>query len=259
MSDIPKLIVIDLRRLGKLDQKASLNIDVSFSNRTTARTVFSRGAPLLISLFRGQVELMSESPFELMTGSAENKPRPGGPSKLTPRAKPMIVRSISNKPMTSAQNIANELLSSCNVSVSTQTVRNVLHSAGLIARTPRKKPYVSEVNRKRRLEFAMKYKNKPMDFWKKVIFSDESKSEIFTPPAYFNVLRHNLFDSAKKLSMENFFIFQQDNCPKHTAIVTKTWLLYHVPRRLETPPQSPDLNPIENLRMHLDTEVRKKI
>ncbi|GFR14302.1 hypothetical protein TNCT_15731 [Trichonephila clavata] len=66
MSDIPKLIVIDLRRLGKLDQKASLKFHVSFSNRTTARTVFSRGAPLLISLFRGQVELLSESPFELM-------------------------------------------------------------------------------------------------------------------------------------------------------------------------------------------------
>ncbi|GFY51101.1 caspase-3 [Trichonephila inaurata madagascariensis] len=60
----------------------------------------------------------------------------------------MIVRSATNKPMTSAQNIANELLSSCNVSVSSQTVRNVLHSAGLKARTPRKKPYISEVNSK---------------------------------------------------------------------------------------------------------------
>ncbi|GFU76726.1 transposable element Tcb2 transposase [Trichonephila clavipes] len=216
--------------------------------------------------------------------------------------------------MTSAQNIANELLSlsSCNVSVSAQTVRNVLHSAGLKARTPRKKPYISEVNRKRRLEFAMKYKNKPMDFWKKVIFSDESKFEIFTPPsireiwrknktafepknvlptlkygggnvmvwgcvahngagnlafidnkmndlAYIDVLRHNLLDSATKLSMENTFIFHQVNDQKHTAIVTKTWLLYHAPRRLETPPQSPGLNPIENLWMHLDTEVREKM
>ncbi|GFX54210.1 transposable element Tcb2 transposase [Trichonephila clavipes] len=213
--------------------------------------------------------------------------------------------------MTSAQNIANELLSPCNVSVSAQTVRNALHSAGLKARTPGRKPYISEVNRKRRLEFAMKYKNKPMDFWKKVIFSDESKFEIFTPTsirkiwrknktalehknvlstlkyggedvmvwgcvahsgegnlafidnkmnalAYIDVLRHNLLDSAKKLSMENTFLFQKDNDPKHTAIVTKTWLLYHAPRRLETPPQSTDLNPIENLWMHLDTEVREK-
>ncbi|GFU53949.1 hypothetical protein TNCV_3562201 [Trichonephila clavipes] len=57
----------------------------------------------------------------------------------------MIVRSATNKLMPSAQNIVNELLSSCNVSVSAQTVRNGLHSAGLKARTPRKKPYISEV------------------------------------------------------------------------------------------------------------------
>ncbi|GFW12003.1 paired domain-containing protein [Trichonephila clavipes] len=49
----------------------------------------------------------------LETGSVENKPRPGGPSKLTSRAKQMTVRSATNKPMTSAQNIANELLSLC--------------------------------------------------------------------------------------------------------------------------------------------------
>ncbi|GFX88862.1 paired domain-containing protein [Trichonephila clavipes] len=77
--------------------------------------------------------------------SVENKPRPGRPSKLTSRAKRMIVRSATNKPMTSAQNIVNELLSlslsSCNVSVSAQTVRNVLHSAGLKARILRKKSY----------------------------------------------------------------------------------------------------------------------
>ncbi|GFV98103.1 transposable element Tcb2 transposase [Trichonephila clavipes] len=76
--------------------------------------------------------------------------------------------------------------------------------------------------------------------------------------ANIDVLRHNSLDSAKKLWMENTFIFQQVNDPKQTAIVTKTWLLYHAPRRLETPPQSPDLHPIENLWMHLDTEVRKK-
>ncbi|GFW44063.1 hypothetical protein TNCV_998281 [Trichonephila clavipes] len=56
----------------------------------------------------------------------------------------MIVMSATNKPMTSAQNCTNELLSSCNVSVSAQTVRNVLHGAGLKAKTPRKKPYISE-------------------------------------------------------------------------------------------------------------------
>ncbi|GFY28088.1 transposable element Tc1 transposase [Trichonephila clavipes] len=38
--------------------------------------------------------------------------------------------------------------------------------------------------------------------------------------AYIDVLRRNLLDTAKKLIMENTFIFQQDKDPKHTAIVT---------------------------------------
>ncbi|GFX67118.1 transposable element Tcb2 transposase [Trichonephila clavipes] len=196
----------------------------------------------------------------LETGSVENKFRPGGPSKLTSRAKRLIVRSATNKPMTSVQNFTNELLSSCNVSVSAQTVRNVLHSTGLKVRIPRKKPYISEVNRKRRLEFAtnirkiwrknktalepqnvlptLKHGGRNVMVWRCVAnngagnlaFIDNKMNAL----AYIDVLRHNLLDSAKKLSMENTFIFQQDNDPKHTAIVTKTWLLYHASRRLET-------------------------
>ncbi|GFU62240.1 hypothetical protein TNCV_4859551 [Trichonephila clavipes] len=36
------------------------------------------------------------------------------------------------------------------------------------------------------------------------------------------------------------------------------WLAYHVPRKLATPPQSTDLNPLENLWNSLDLKIRKK-
>lgn len=65
--------------------------------------------------------------------------------------------------------------------------------------------------------------------------------------SYVDVLQYNLKDSATKLGLENVFIFQQDNDPKHTAKINTEWLLYNARGRLITLPQSPDLNPIEHL------------
>jgi transposase len=59
----------------------------------------------------------------------------------------------------------------------------------------------------------------------------------------------------EKLSLGSSFISQQDNDPKHTEKRVKEWLIYNVPKQLHTPPQSPDMNPIE----HLWDEIERKI
>ena len=51
-------------------------------------------------------------------------------------------------------------------------------------------------------------------------------------------------------------IFQHDNDPKHTAHIVKNWLDENVPNQLHSPPQSPDMNPIENLWGYLDQKLR---
>ncbi|GFW12929.1 transposable element Tcb2 transposase [Trichonephila clavipes] len=79
---------------------------------------------------------------------------------------------------------------------------------------------------------------------------------IMTACMYIDILRHNLQSSAQKLGLGTF-VFQQDNDPKHAANLTREWLLYNSPRQLKTLPQSPDINPIENLWHKLDVEVRK--
>lgn len=53
-------------------------------------------------------------------------------------------------------------------------------------------------------------------------------------------------------------IFQQDNDPKHTSRLARTFPSDHDVQLLTWPPQSPDLNPIENLWELIDREVRKK-
>ena len=64
-------------------------------------------------------------------------------------------------------------------SVSADTVRRAIKKAGYNARTARKMPFLNKINRKKRIDFANEYKNKTNEFWDKVIFSDESKYNIF--------------------------------------------------------------------------------
>ena len=59
------------------------------------------------------------------------------------------------------------------------TVSRRLHKIGLYGRVARRKPYVNMVNRCKRLEYARNYREKPLDFWNKVLWSDESKFNLF--------------------------------------------------------------------------------
>lgn len=73
---------------------------------------------------------------------------------------------------------------------------------------------------------------------------------------YLDILKANLKQSAIKLGLQDDYLFQQDNDPKHTADIVKLWLLYNTPKQLKTPPQSPDLNPIEHLWDMLEKKIR---
>ncbi|GFW73041.1 transposable element Tcb2 transposase [Trichonephila clavipes] len=74
---------------------------------------------------------------------------------------------------------------------------------------------------------------------------------------YIDILNNNLKESAKKLGLDGNFIFQQDNDSKHTARNVKMWCLFYCKQQLHTPPQSPDINVIENLWATLEIAVQK--
>ncbi|GFW69218.1 transposable element Tc1 transposase [Trichonephila clavipes] len=64
-------------------------------------------------------------------------------------------------------------------SVSAETVRRVLRKAGCNGRVARKKPLIGNRNRVKRLKLAKEHILKPHQFWNEVIFSKESKFNIF--------------------------------------------------------------------------------
>ncbi len=69
---------------------------------------------------------------------------------------------------------AKEIKKENELNVTEQTIRNRLHEFGFHSFFTVKKPFISQHNQQRRLKFAKKYKDKPIEFWKSVLWSDES-------------------------------------------------------------------------------------
>ncbi|GBL92088.1 Transposable element Tcb1 transposase [Araneus ventricosus] len=90
-----------------------------------------------------------------------------------------IVRQPHINPKTSAVKLTLKFKSRFWKSVNPETVRNFLKKHKYYGRVPQRKPYISKANRKARLAFAKMYVKQSTEFWKNVIFVDESKYNIF--------------------------------------------------------------------------------
>lgn len=239
-------------------------------------------------------------------GSVADKAGRGRKRLTTPRDDARIAREVHKNSKITSRAIKENLL----LNVSARTVRRRLQEQEFKNKFAVRRPWISKRNRVKRLQFAKKHADNPIAFWKRVLWSDESKFEIFgtkqrsrvwvkpgedlldknikktvkhgggnimvwgcfawsgvgelaqidgimNADKYIDILSENLEPSVLKIGLENGFLFQQDNDPKHTARKTQKFFRGSRIKVLEWPPQSPDLNPIENLWSILDAKLDK--
>lgn len=93
-----------------------------------------------------------------------NKQHSGAKKKLTTREEKFLIHEVQKNPFVSAPNLTIAIKSNFRKDISAETVRRVLRKHNYNGRVSRKKPCISEKNRKDRLEFAREYMSKDFSF-----------------------------------------------------------------------------------------------
>jgi hypothetical protein len=83
-----------------------------------------------------------------------------------------------SNPKTTSTELQN-LLKTSGVNFCGKTVGNFLNSHNYHGRRPRHKPLLKKVHKQKRLEFAREHINKPLAFFNNILWSDETKVELF--------------------------------------------------------------------------------
>ncbi len=114
------------------------------------------------------------------TGSTQNRPRHARPKKLSARAQRHIQRLCLGNRRMSAASIAAEVEGvGGGQPVGAQTIHRTLHQIGLHDCHSRRKLLLKMMHKKARKQFAEDKQTKDMDYWNHVLWSDETKINLF--------------------------------------------------------------------------------
>lgn len=113
------------------------------------------------------------------SGSFLNKVRSGRPRATTSAQDIAIVVTSKRNRRKTAPEIAAELNATLPKPISVSTVKRRLQKAGLHGRIALRKPLLRKENKKKRMQWARLHQNWTLEDWHKVLWTDESKFELF--------------------------------------------------------------------------------
>ena len=152
--------IITLKALGYTNEEICTKLCLPLARRSIDR-IYTR------ALDRG---FDPEKPI-CLDNYVEDAPRSGRPTKQTEQAKAEVEAKVTTDRYgreKSAEVIAAE------IGLSSTTVRAILEKAGYKKTKPTRKPGLTDVMKKARLEFCLAHVDKGDDFWHNVIWTDET-------------------------------------------------------------------------------------
>ena len=107
-----------------------------------------------------------------------NLPRSGAPRKISARGISMMMRKVRDQPSTIQKELVNDL-KAVRTTVTKRTISKTLHREGLKSCCARKVPLLKKAHIQARLKFAKEHLDDLEEAWEKVMWSDETKIELF--------------------------------------------------------------------------------
>src|SRR5438445_10291395 len=111
-------------------------------------------------------------------GLTDTLPRSGRPALLTEREERTLIHQVKENRKISIEEITESFNQLALTQISTSTSRRILHKHNYFGRIGKRKPFVSENNRQKRLKWCRERKFWDEE-WDNIIWSDESRYLLF--------------------------------------------------------------------------------